>query len=425
MKKTLAVLLTVAVASGLAGCSKPTRQITSSPVGARVTFNGSYVGVTPTMEKEPPYGQKCWSDGNYALELAGYKPFSRWKAGSCEPMQLNFPLEKLTEITLDLTSNPPEANIQYVKDMKKLNEAVSLGVAPVHLMKNDAKTEVKPTWAKGFFRATMKGYRNQVVAVEEKGESYKVHFDMVPLPKFPEPPVAFYPSPESVIITPVMLDQNKDQMLVIDPSKTLAIYLFKEPEGSGAGSLVADSLILNLRNRGYRVVDRDAIDKALREQGMIADRKTLTEDNEVMSKIGKITNADYFIMGAITDYSAKSETVNISPIVLDSEKERYTKQMNEYLDYYASQGEQPPAEPRSLQSWEMEYASKPKSYYISIARVGVTAKMIDVGTSRIVWVGIGNASDMRLQEDVKRIANAMIDDFTGTKTSTPLAEVRK
>jgi hypothetical protein len=135
----------------------------------------------------------------------------------------------------------------------------------------------------------------------------------------------------------------------------------------------------------------------------------------MINKLGKIISAKYFIFGAITDYSAKSETVSISPVIVDSEKGRYQKEFSAYNAYYASEEEQPPLTLKSLQTWEMDYVSKPKSYYITIARVGITAKMVDVSSTKIMWVGIANTTDMRLQEAVKRIANTMIDDFTGTK----------
>ena len=410
-------LLLIAGFTFLGGCSKPMRQITSSPTGAEVTFNGRLVGISPTMEKEPPYGQKCWDAGTYSVKLPGYKPFSKWRDGSCEDVVDNLLLEKLTEISLDITSNPPEAAIFFGKDIKKkkVNAVTELGNTPLHLSKNDAETTSKPTWDKGFYKASLKGYRNKIIEVEETDKSYKINFDLVPLPIVPEPPAVSYPTPESVVITPVMLDNNKDQLLSISESDNIALLPFNEPAGSGAGSLMTDSLILSLKNRGYKVVDRDSIERIMKEHGMLAERKTSADDLEMINKLGKIISAKYFIFGAITDYSAKSETVSISPVIVDSEKGRYQKEFSAYNAYYASEEEQPPLTLKSLQTWEMDYVSKPKSYYITIARVGITAKMVDVSSTKIMWVGIANTTDMRLQEAVKRIANTMIDDFTGTK----------
>ena len=46
---------------------------------------------------------------------------------------------------------------------------------------------------------------------------------------------------------------------------------------------------------------------------------------------------------------------------------------------------------------------------MNIARVGVTAKVIDVKTGKIQWVGFASVADVRLQEGSKRVVEAMLD----------------
>src|SRR6185369_155133 len=153
----------------------------------------------------------------------------------------------------------------------------------------------------------------------------------------------------------------------------------------GAGALVADSLILNLQRMGFNVIDRELIESVLKEQDIIAEGKTNLSDLEVSKKIGQLFHADYFISGAITEYSAQSQNVSLSPIIPEAEKLRYLDEYNRYMKFYQDEEMTPPQIAKSIQEWELEYTSRPKSSFIDIAKVGITLKVVDIKTSRIVW----------------------------------------
>jgi hypothetical protein len=105
--------------------------------------------------------------------------------------------------------------------------------------------------------------------------------------------------------------------------------------------------------------------------------------------------------------------VQLSPQIKDEELARYEQEYRAYTTFYQQNDElQRPERVKTLQEWEIDYASKAKSSYINIARVGMTAKIIEVKTSKIVWVGFASVSDMRLQEASKRIVEEMIPNFS-------------
>lgn len=273
--------------------------------------------------------------------------------------------------------------------------------------------DYQPAWSGGYYKAEKRGYQPSIQNHPRSSASRTLVFNLEKLPEYPTPPQVEYPDPDSVAVTQPSLESNKHAALRMTNKSTIAIMSFKEPAGSGAGSLMSDSMIMDLQNRGYKVVDREQIEKLMREHGLMADGKTNMTDLEISKKLGKLVQADYIVYGAITEYTAKSENISLSPVIRDSDLRRYDQEYRAYVNFYRDNEdvEKVPLMPRSIQEWELEYASKAKNSYINIARVGVTAKIVDVKSSSIVYVGISNVTDKRLQQGMKRIVNTMVADL--------------
>lgn len=250
--------------------------------------------------------------------------------------------------------------------------------------------------------------------VEASASTNSVDVVLEPLPKRPEPPAFTFPSMEDVAVTPLDIEANRSPNLVIAPGATIAVMAFQEPAGSGAGSLVADNLILDLQVKGYNVVDREQIERIMREQGMMADGKTKLTDLEISKKLGQLLQADFIIYGAITEYVSKSENIQLSPIVDPKDRGRYQREYDEFVNFYqdfADEFPNPPTLPKSLRDWEFEAAGNAKRTYINIARVGVTAKVVEIKSSDIVWVGFASLQDLRIQPAMRRIIDGMSYSF--------------
>lgn len=403
----------------LGGCAKPMRIVTSTPSGASIYADKYPIGTTPLTTAAPPYGLKCWSAGNYTAKLEGYKSMTQFFRGGCEDFTVDFPLELLTTIKREINSSPDEAMVYFGKDLKKLKKGIKseieVGQTPFKDERNDEGKSEKPKWEAGYYRAVLKGYRPKIIEVTESDKDLKLDFNMTILPKFPDPPKVVFPDPKSVIIQPVNPDYHREPLLNITQSTKFAIVPFKDSQGMGAGSLVADMLMLQLKKHGYQIVDRETIDRILKEQEMISGRKTSSDDLELAKKIGQIESFDYMITGAINDYSAKSENVKISPNIPRDEVDRYVSEYLEFVNYYtneADEKERPSRYPNTIQQWEMEYASKPRDHYLSMARIGLSSKMIKLENTKIVWIGLASTTDLSLQVGTKRVVDDMIMNFT-------------
>jgi curli biogenesis system outer membrane secretion channel CsgG len=235
----------------------------------------------------------------------------------------------------------------------------------------------------------------------------------------PAPPRPTYPA--GVDVSVKALDVEAHPPAALPRRARVAIMPFRASRGSGAGSLVADALILRLRGRGVDVIDRGRIERVMREQGLIAEERTGLSDLEVSRRLGKLVQADYLIFGAVTEFDLESERVELSPVVPPAERTRYVTEYNRYRDL--PDAEQDP-ELKTLQEIEYELAKeKRQQCFLTIANAGVTARIVSVKTSKVVWVGIANAADESLQAATTRIVDGFVGHFLDGKQ--PKEELRE
>ncbi|MDK9726384.1 MAG: CsgG/HfaB family protein [Sterolibacteriaceae bacterium MAG5] len=232
-------------------------------------------------------------------------------------------------------------------------------------------------------------------------------------PTPPMPPKGEWQTVRDIIVTPVALDSRREPWLNVTSGQTVAIMNFKEQEGNGSGSLVADAFILDLQRKGHKVVDREHIEKLMKEQGLMAQGATKLTDIELVQRLGKLLQADYLVFGAVTEYKSENREVRVNRIIPDAELERYENQYQAYLaNCRTSQmmGAPCTTQVRSPQEYR-EADGATRQQFARVANVGLTAKLVEVKTSRIGWVGQTSLSDEKLQDGMKRIVEAMTKDF--------------
>ncbi len=158
--------------------------------------------------------------------------------------------------------------------------------------------------------------------------------------------------------------------------KGIGILPFKSPDNvlSGAENLFAKYLI----KYGYKVIERAQIEQVLKEQNLSVDGY-LSPD--ATRKIGKVLGVDALLIGEITSFlpeqktlaynvshTSKSEPVFNNRIVKD--KDGKTVITSTYAGQQST---------RQKEVYPSEY-----SIY---AQIGVVAKLVDVNTAEVIWVG--------------------------------------
>ncbi|MFH1602915.1 MAG: FlgO family outer membrane protein [Pseudomonadota bacterium] len=229
------------------------------------------------------------------------------------------------------------------------------------------------------------------------------------------------------------LNANKSDVYQIRKNQPIAIMSFLEARAGtgGSGALVADSIILELQKRGYRIIEREQIDKIRKEQLQIKEGESALSDLEIAKRISQMVAADFFLIGAVTEYASDGREIPLSKVVVKSDAERYERELAEYSrrinTSYAEECEKhekalaerqgvgqhcaPSVKAKTLDDWQEEFFKQSRKVYSTVARVGVTAKLVDVSTTKIIWVGQANISDTNLQRGMTRIVSRMVDDF--------------
>ena len=250
------------------------------------------------------------------------------------------------------------------------------------------------------------------------------------MPDQPKTPKFRYESIEEATVTPVTLNSHRSGQFEIRQTRDTIANMSFQGHGSGAGALVADSFILDLQRRGNKVIEREKIEQIIREQQRQAAGFTDLTDVEIARRIGKLVRADYFLVGAVTEYASESRDVPLTKVVLQSDVQRYQeesevyeskrpdfeKECKSYMEnpYNRQYGAYPKCdmpEAKTIDDWQEEYYSQHRTALASVARVGLTAKLISIATTEILWVGQANVNDSNLQKGMTRITSKMINDI--------------
>ncbi len=399
------------------GSDPVNREFSSSPSGAALFYSlkeddaGVKIGSTPFKDVIKD-GNKTPAGGFYRVEKEGFKSSTHFVPNQEKPVDIkwDFELKPITTIRLKVNSNPPGATILFGKDKNDISK--ELGPAPYSESKTDAASEQKPFWEKGMYRAMLKGYRPKIIASEQSEENRQINFELEPLPLPPDPPKFEYPDKKNAALKPVSLDAYKSPDVDFSTGIPLAVMNFKEKSNQEAGGLVADLLILKLQRKGFVVLEREVIEKAIVDlKAAVPAEKKSSSGIELIKDLSEPLKTQYFMIGTINEYISDNENVILTPFIPEKEKERYQKEYDSYMAYFKSENI-PLVQPvKTVQEWEMESSSKSQTLALPVARVNLTAKILDVKSGKAVWTGISSISDSALQKGLNTILSAIADSI--------------
>jgi pilus assembly protein Flp/PilA len=259
----------------------------------------------------------------------------------------------------------------------------------------------------------------------ERGE--RSYFPSIPFfsKRKPYPPRFFYGSVEDVVIQDIGISSVKiHEGPIFDQDARIAIYMFESPEETQGGVLVSDMFSSLLREKGYQVFERSQIERLLSEQELIEEGRVSATDLDVAERLGKLETVDYMIFGSVTLYNSEGQTIFLPVKILEEDRSIYAQEYEEYREWYVNGFRlsldlltKSPTERAgklraelnilSLEELEEILAKASKEEYRTIATLGISAKIVDVKTSEIVWMGQAETTDFTLVSAAKRI----VDEF--------------
>lgn len=182
--------------------------------------------------------------------------------------------------------------------------------------------------------------------------------------------------------------------------KRIGILAFNSPNDafSGAENLFAKSLI----KYGYTVVERAQIEQVLAEHNLTTS-SYLSPD--VTRKIGKILGVDALLLGEVTSYMPEQKTLAYNVSKTSSSEPVFN---NEYIK--DKDGKVTVKSSYAGQQYKNERNIYPREYTI-YAQVGVVAKLVDVNTAEIIWVGDDTREGVSGLDALASSANGLINSF--------------
>jgi len=180
----------------------------------------------------------------------------------------------------------------------------------------------------------------------------------------------------------------------------IGLLAFSSPGDTfrGAENLFAKQLL----RRGYTVVERAQIEQVLGEQNLTAESYL---SPEVTRKLGKILGVDVLLMGEITSYlpAQRKLVYNVSKTTTSEPVFR-----NQVVT--TPEGETVVTSHFAGTQQRRERNVQPSERTI-FAQVGVTAKMVDVNTAEVIWVGSDTNQGVSGLDAVSSSADVLIRSF--------------
>ena len=416
----LLVLATVAilVVSGCFAGSKVTVAINSSPDGADIYYpysessEGNKIGVTPLKLPETDFKDNKFL-GTYLFKKEGFKSEKkRLEKPAVTPpnKQLSFvvELQPITSISQTISSLPSGATIYFDEDNS--GKFLKLGTASPKLIetKNDEKSELPPSWPKGVFKAELTGYKTKLVPVSQTSSNREVSIELEPVPKMPVPPRVTYTEPKSA---PAQSNVDVFPPANIATSSPIAVLAFSDKSKTDASTSAADKLIYKLQRKGYFVIEREITEKAKNSILALHPERKNGPDVDLARDLAEPLKCMYVLFGAINEFSEELDNLNIQPVISDSEKQRYKKEYDEYVEYHESERLPLSQKVRTLNDIEQELVLNVKPKRVKVAKVNISVKLVDTTNGRTVWKGIVSVADNDLNSALDKTITAIADNI--------------
>lgn len=167
----------------------------------------------------------------------------------------------------------------------------------------------------------------------------------------------------------------------------------------GVENLFAKYLI----SAGFKVVERAQLESVLKEHNISVSGYLSPETTR---EIGKILGVDVLLIGEVSSYVPARTELTLTSTRRTESRPVYTQDVMQlpdgtYVGYTRNVGTQ------YTHSTEV----RPTEYTIN-ARVGIIAKLVDVETAEIVWIGSSDASSSSALDAADEVARGLVKSFT-------------
>ncbi len=185
-----------------------------------------------------------------------------------------------------------------------------------------------------------------------------------------------------------------------DQMKRIGVMSFSNERRSlkGVENLFAKYLL----DAGFKVVERAQLESILKEHNIAVSGYLSPQTTR---EIGRILGVDVLLIGEISSYRPARTELTLTATRRSEEKPVYTQDVmrlpdGSYAGYLRNVGTQ------VSQSTDV----RPTEYTIN-SRVAIIAKMVDVETAEIVWIGSADDSSSSALDAADNIARKLVKSF--------------
>ena len=209
--------------------------------------------------------------------------------------------------------------------------------------------------------------------------------------------------------------------------------------------MVTDMIALKLLSKPkLRTVDREHIEKVVRELERTASGLIKMTEVERLKKIGELVGADYLLFGSVTEFNTTNMQIKLDRVFGPGEEQRYDKEYKDFvaqveatqanlngqiqgmavagaftmglsqIGIHAAQEQQQKLSDLKSKVYPLEHYQKNiegTNRLTTVANVGLTAKLIRVSTGKVIWVYQGSKRDMDLRRGMTTLVDGMLESL--------------
>jgi len=189
--------------------------------------------------------------------------------------------------------------------------------------------------------------------------------------------------------------------------KRVAVVGFSDyPKQGGSGEIVTGAFEQSLLAAGYDLVERAQVSRVLQEKKLSGQL-----DPKTAAAVGKLLGVDALVLGRITDLAEPRDTVVKIDVVdehLDPIRRRRTRRVQQ-------NGVWTDVQEDVIDGYRTTRVvrKEPRTYTVD-GRLGVSARMVYVGTGEIVWSGSDSTRAMTLEDSALGLADAILKAVKST-----------
>ena len=188
--------------------------------------------------------------------------------------------------------------------------------------------------------------------------------------------------------------------------RRVAVMGFKDyPRRRGSGQILTGAFERGLLNVGYELVEREQVDKLLRE------RKLTAADPRAAKEVGRILGVDALLLGSITDFREPKDQLTHVDVVDTHQDPVYVRRTR----VVEQGGVQTEVQEDVIEGYQTNRVVRREPRTVTVdGRLGVSARLVFVADGTVLWTGSDAVRVWTFEDAARNVSESILKAVKAT-----------